>query len=276
MPFHTWLPGAYAEAPTGVAMVLTGVLSKLGVYGFLRILLPIFPAQVRAAGTVLLWLAVLTIVASALAALAQRDLKRLLAYSSINHLGYCLLGLFATGAVAGTEPGSVNEKAAAVNGVLLQMFNHGITAAALFYFVGLLEDRTGRRDLEGFGGLRQVAPVFCGLMGIAMFASLGLPGLSGFVGEFLIFKGCFGLAPWAAVMAVPGLLVTAVFLLTLMQRVFHGPLNPAWAGFPDLALRERAILAPVIGLMFLLGLWPQAVLGVVNRSVLRIVEQMGG
>src|SRR5262245_55862628 len=228
VPFHTWLPATYSEAPTGVSMVLTGVMSKMGVYGFLRILLPIFPEQMRWVLTPLLRLAVATIVLSAGAAFAQRDLKRIVAYSSINHLGYCLLGIFAVAKFAGSEPRWTTEKAAVLNGVLLQMFNHGLTASALFYFVGLIEQRTGRRGLEDFGGLRKVAPVFCGLMGIALFASLGLPGLNGFIGEFLIFKGVFPLATWAAVFSTAGLLITAVFLLTIMQKVWSGPLDSRW------------------------------------------------
>ena len=212
VPFHTWLPAAYAEAPGPVTMLLTGVMSKMGVYGFLRILLPIFPEQIRLVLTPLMWLAVLTIVLSACAAFAQRDLKRILAYSSINHLGYCLLALFAvTGAAAGVNQPEL-QKAAALNGVLLQMFNHGLTASALFLFVWLIEKRSGGlRGLEDFGGIRKVVPVFTGLMGIALFSSLGLPGLNGFVGEFLIFKGVFPLAPWAAALSTLGLLVTAIF-----------------------------------------------------------------
>jgi NADH-quinone oxidoreductase subunit M len=271
-PFHTWLPGAYAEAPTGVSMVLTGVMSKLGVYGFLRILLPIFPNEMQIMLRPLLWLAVATIVLSAWAAMTQRDLKRIVAYSSINHLGYCLLGIFAVASFTGSEPRWATEKTAALNGVLLQMFNHGITAAALFYFVGLIEQRAGRRGLYDFGGLRKVAPVFCGLMGIAMFASLGLPGLNGFVGEFLIFKGVFPLAKWAAALSVLGLLVTAIFLLTILQRVWSGPLGSQHASFADLTLAERLIALPAVGLMFVLGVWPQLILGVVNRSVLQMVE----
>src|SRR5262249_20896277 len=158
-----------------------------------------------------------------------------LAYSSINHLGYCLLGIFAV-ATAGTmvvEP--TTQKAAALSGVILQMFNHGLTAAVLFWFIALLEKRTdGLRGIDDFGGLRKVAPVFCGLMGIALFSSLGLPGLNGFVGEFLIFKGVFPLASWAAVLSVIGLLVTAIFILTILQRVFNGPLNEKWSKLPDL------------------------------------------
>ena len=274
VPFHTWLPATYAEAPTGVSMVLTGVMSKMGVYGFLRVLLPIFPEQMRWVLTPLLWLAVATIVLSAWAALAQRDLKRMVAYSSINHLGYCLLGIFAVVQITGSEPRWTTEKAAALNGVMLQMFNHGITAAALFYFVGLIEQRAGRRGLEEFGGLRKVAPVFCGLMGITLFASLGLPGLNGFIGEFLIFKGVFPLAKWAAALSVLGLLVTAVFLLTILQRVWSGPLRPGQSTFADLTLTEGLIVLPAIILMFALGVWPQFVLQFINPTVLRTLESL--
>lgn len=273
-PFHTWLPATYAEAPTGVSMVLTGVMSKMGVYGFLRILLPIFPNEMQIMLTPLLWLAVATIVFSAWAAMMQRDLKRIVAYSSINHLGYCLLGIFAVASFTGSDPKWTTEKAAALNGVLLQMFNHGITAAALFYFVGLIEQRAGRRGLDDFGGLRKVAPVFCGLMGIAMFASLGLPGLNGFIGEFLIFKGVFPLAKWAAAFSAIGLLVTALFLLTILQRVWSGPLAEQGKVFPDLTVKERLIVLPAIVLMFVLGIWPQLLLKVINPTVVRVVDSM--
>jgi NADH-quinone oxidoreductase subunit M len=274
-PFHTWLPATYAEAPSSVTMVLTGVMSKMGVYGFVRILLPLFTEQMRDwILTPLLWLTVATIVFSAFAAFAQRDLKRVLAYSSINHLGYCLLGIFAVAKWTENEPGPISEKAAALNGVMLQMFNHGITAAALFCFVAFLERRTARSGLDDFGGLRKVAPVFCGLMGISVFASLGLPGLNGFIGEFLIFKGSFALASWATVLSAIGLLVTAVFLLTLVQRVFHGPLNPAWSGFADLTVGERCAVAPAIVLMFVIGIYPQWLLQIANPSVMELIAHL--
>jgi NADH-quinone oxidoreductase subunit M len=275
VPFHTWLPSAYAEAPGPVTMLLTGVMSKMGMYGFLRILLPIFPEQMRLMLTPLMWLAVLTIVLSACAAFAQRDLKRILAYSSINHLGYCLLALFAVmGAAMGVNQPEL-QKAAALDGVLLQMFNHGLTASTLFLFVWLIEKRSGGlRGLEDFGGIRKVVPVFTGLMGIALFSSLGLPGLNGFVGEFLIFKGVFPLAPWAAALSTIGLLVTAIFLLTLIQRVFCGPLNARWSQMPDLTLCERALVVVPIALMFVLGIWPQFVLGVIDPTVVKMVQQL--
>lgn len=274
MPFHTWLPATYAEAPSPVTMLLTGVMSKMGMYGFLRILLPIFPQQINWVLTPLLWLAVITIVFSACAAFAQKDLKRMLAYSSINHLGYCLLAVFAVAKFT-NAPEFATEKAAALNGVFLQMFNHGLTAATLFMFVGFIEQRTsGIRGLNDFGGLRKTIPVFCGLMGIALFSSLGLPGLNGFVGEFLIFKGVFPLAPWAAALSVIGILVTAIFILTIIQRVFAGPLNEKWAKLPDLTLRERVLVGIPIALMFVLGLWPSLVLDVINSTAVRMVEQL--
>lgn len=271
-PFHTWLPATYAEAPTSVSMVLTGAVSKMGVYGFLRILLPIFPEQMRAMLTPLLWLSLATIIFSAFAAFAQRDVKRILGYSSINHLGYCLLGIFAALKLTANDPQWGIEKAAALNGVLLQVFNHGITASALFCFVGFLEHRSGGlRTVDAFGGLRKAAPIFCGLMGISAFASIGLPGLNGFVGEFLIFKGTFPLAPWAASLAVLGLLATAIFLITLMQRIFHGPLDERWATFPDLRPHEWMIVAPAIALMFLIGTYPKAILAFTNHTVQQMV-----
>jgi NADH-quinone oxidoreductase subunit M len=273
MPFHTWLPSAYAEAPTGTAILLTGAMSKMGVYGFLRVLLPLFPAQMRAMQTPLLCLAVGTIVFSAAAALAQRDLKRMVAYSSINHVGYCLLGIFAVVRITGDTAAWGTEKAAALNGVMLQMFNHGLTASALFYFVGLIEQRSGGlRGLDDFGGLRKAAPVFCGLMGITLFASLGLPGLNGFVSEFLIFKGSLPLVGWAAAVSTLGLLITAIFLLAILQRVFSGPLQNRWAGWKDLTTGERLTVAPMIALMFVLGICPQILIRVANPAALAMLK----
>lgn len=275
VPFHTWLPTAYAEAPTGTTMLLTGLMSKMGVYGFIRILVPIFPEAMRWVVTPLLWLAAISIVFSAGAAFAQRDLKRMLAYSSINHLGYCLLAIFAVmnSGAASASPGI--EKTAALNGAFLQMFNHGLTAAVLFWFVGMLEQRgRGLRGLDDFGGLRKVAPVFCGLMGIALFSSLGLPGLNGFIGEFLIFKGAFPLASGVTAVSAIGLLVTAIFILTLLQRVFNGPLNAKWAALPDLTFNERLLVAPAIALMFVLGIYPQLLLGFINSTAMEMVKNL--
>jgi NADH-quinone oxidoreductase subunit M len=264
VPFHTWLPAAYSEAPSPVTMLLTGAMSKMGVYGLLRIAIPIFGPQIAQMRTPLLVLAVATVVMGAWAAAAQKDLKRIFAYSSVNHLGYCLLGIFAL-AIPG---GSTAASAAALNGVILQMFNHGLTAAALFWFIAMMQMRSGGlRGIDDFGGLRKPAPVFAGLMGIALFSSLGLPGLNGFVGEFLIFRGVFPVAWIPATVSVLGLLVTAAVILTVIQKVFTGPVPERWAGFPDLHASERLALAPVIGLMLLLGLVPQLIVDTINPTV---------
>ena len=271
IPFHTWLPAAYSEAPSPVTMLLTGTMSKMGVYGMLRIALPLFGVQIAAMRTPLLVLAVATVVMGAWAAAAQKDLKRVLAYSSVNHLGYCMLGIFAL-AVPATGAAMQASQAAALNGVILQMFNHGITAAALFWFIALLQERSGGiRGIDDFGGLRKPAPVFAGLMGIALFSSLGLPGLNGFVGEFLIFRGVFPLAWVAATVSVLGLLVTAAVILTVIQKVFAGPVPERWAEFPDLHTGERLALAPVIALMLLIGLLPQLVVDGVNPTVVNLL-----
>jgi len=271
-PFHTWLPAAYTEAPSGTTAILTGAMSKMGLFGFVRILLPIFGPQMQRFATPLLWLGVATIVFSAFAAMAQKDIKRILAYSSINHLGYCLLAIFAVAKFSGSVT-LAGEQFAALDGVFLQMFNHGLTATTLFWFVAMLERRSGGlRGLDDFGGLRKVMPVFTGLMGISLFSSLGLPGLNGFPGEFLLFKGTFPLAAWASALSLLGLLATALFLLRILQRVFSGPLNPQWAAMPDLSTRERVLLVPSIALMFVLGLYPQLILGIVNSTAIHLVQ----
>lgn len=287
-PFHTWLPPAYAEAPTGASMFLTGVMSKMGLYGFLRILWPLFPGPLHQASSCLLWLALAGVVLGAFAAMRQTDLKRMIAYSSINHLSYCLLALFAVSAATG-RTGLVGEAAtAALSGTILQMFNHGLSAAALFFCVGILESRAqagaGLTDANGvpllrgervppaglndFGGVRTAAPIFAGLCGVALFSSLGLPGLNGFVGEFLIFRGVFGLAPVAAGVACLGLLATALFLLTFWQRVFHGPrAGVTQGGFQDIRGIEFAPLIPLVALMIVLGIAPQLLAHLINPLV---------
>ncbi len=268
IPFHTWLPAAYAEAPSPVTMLLTGAMSKMGVYGLLRIALPLFGHQIAQMRTPLLVLAVATVVMGAWAAAAQKDLKRVFAYSSVNHLGYCLLAIFAIAIPTASQ----TSQAMALNGVILQMFNHGITAAALFWFVAMMQQRTdGHRGIDQFGGLRKPAPVLAGLMGIALFSSLGLPGLNGFVGEFLIFRGVFSLAWVAATVSVLGLLVTATVILTVIQKVFWGPVANHCDNFPDLHHNERMALIPVIGLMFLVGLVPSLIVDGVNPTVLNLL-----
>ena len=267
-PFHAWLPPAYAEAPTGVSMFLSAIMSKMGVYAFFRILWPIFPSELHTAAPVLLVLALGGVVFGAFAAMQQTDLKRLIAYSSLNHVSYCLLALFA---IAGVSADAANTHAAVISafgGALLQIFNHGLSAAALFFCIGLLETRAGTRGLGDFGGVRSAAPVFAGLCGIAMFSSIGLPGLNGFVGEFLIFKGVFGLAPWAAAVACLGLFATAFFYLTFWQRVFHGPsAGSAVAGFADLRRSELTVLIPLTALMLLLGILPHLLTRLFNPLI---------
>jgi len=268
-PFHAWLPDAYAEAPTPVTLLLTGLLSKMGVYGLLRIFMMIFPEVLPGFAPWLTALAVITVVLGAVAALAQTDMKRILAYSSINHLGYCVLAVAAVAASQADRTAVLSS----ISGVVLQAFNHGIIASALFFSVGIFEQRSGGlRSINDFGGLRAKAPVFCGLMGLALFASLGLPGLSGFVGEFLIFNGVFGLVPWAAAVSLIGLLLTAVFLLRLLRKVFLGPLPDSLESWTDLTKGEKWLFVPVVALIVLLGVWPQALLHCINDDTLRMLN----
>src|SRR6266436_109566 len=261
-PFHTWLPDAYQTAPTGVSMVLTGVLSKMGVYGFVRLLLPLFPNQIKIIGPWLLALAVCSIVFASLAAWAQRDLKRMVAYLSINHLGYCMLGLFAV--TASPVVAARIDTDAALSGVFMQIFSHGITAATLFYFAGLLEQRRGQRGIDDFGGLMQRTPLLCGWMSVAIFSSLGLPGLNGFIGEFLIFKGSFAIAASFTAIAVIGLLVTAIVFARALQALFSGSLVESCSAFPDLFRSEKLVIVPVTLLMFAIGIAPQFVFNIFN------------
>ncbi|MGC8742498.1 MAG: complex I subunit 4 family protein [Verrucomicrobiia bacterium] len=264
IPLHIWLPVTYSESPSFLTMILTGVMSKMGLYGILRIALPIFPEQFAIARDWLIFLAVLTIVASAAAALTQNDLKKIFAYSSINHLGYCMLAIFA---YAGCET-SAQFKSMGMSGVIFQMINHSINAATLFYFVGALQNRSnGISDINAFGGIRKVAPVLCGLMGITMFASLGLPGLNGFVGEFLIFVSVFPVQPLAAIVSVTGLLFTALFILKIIQRVFSGELNNKWSAMPDLRMTEIMLAIPSIILIFAIGVYPSFVMRFINATI---------
>lgn len=269
VPLHAWLPDTYAEAPTPVTMLLTGLLSKMGVYGLLRVFLPIFPEIHPVLAPWLAALAVATVLLGAVAALAQKDLKRILAYSSVNHLGYCALAV----AAVATSQADRTAVSSAISGVILQAFNHGIIASALFFGVAILETRNhGSRGIHEFGGLRAKMPVFCGLFGIALFASLGLPGLSGFVGEFLIFNGTFGLLPWAAAVSVIGLLLTAVFLLRALRRIFTGPVPERFAKWTDISPGERWLFAPVIALIVIPGIWPQVLLQFCNSDAIRLLD----
>ncbi len=255
-PLHIWQAPAYAAAPTPVAMLLTGVMSKMGVYGFLRLIVPIFPEQLQQHAGTLMAFALVTILWGAFLALRQTDLKRLLAFSSLNHVAYCVLGVGAIGMVVSSDVELKNPQELARQGIILQMFAHGLAAAGLFYLVGLLEERTGLRGRNDFGGLSAVTPRFAAVFFILTFCSLGLPFMAGFAAEFLIFSGTFAVAPGVTIAATLGLLATAVFLLTMLQRVFTGPVNEQYKSMLDLTRNEILILTPIIILIFWAGIYP--------------------
>jgi len=254
-PLHIWQAPAYAAAPTPVVILLTGVMSKMGVYGFLRLIVPIFPEQLKQHSEMLLGIALLTILWGAFLALRQTDLKKLLAFSSLNHVAYCVLGIGALGIAANELKVDAHELVK--QGIILQMFAHGLSAAGLFYLVGLLEQRTGIRNRDEFGGLCSVTPRFAAMFYSLTFCSLGLPFLAGFAAEFLIFSGSFALAPKMTTLATLGLLATAVFLLTMLQRVFTGPINEKYQSMPDLTRNEILILTPIIILVIWAGTYPK-------------------
>lgn len=275
-PFHTWLPDAHVEAPTAGSVILAGVLLKLGAYGMIRILLPIFPGAFKQFAPIVATLATISIVYGALVAMAQWDLKKLIAYSSVNHMGYVMLGVAAAAAVGGSSSQAVlDSQTIALNGAVLQMWNHGIITGALFFLVGVIYERAHTRDLKAFGGLGAKVPVFAGVLTVTTFASLGLPGLAGFVSEFLVFRGAFALIRPYAIVSALGIVISAAYLLwKVIQQVLLGPLSERWARLTDMNAREVATLAPLLLLMLLVGLYPAMILDVINQAANAIVSAL--
>ena len=270
-PFHTWLPDAHVEAPTAGSVILAGVLLKMGTYGFVRISLPMLPDVFRTYAPVVAVLALLGIVYGALVALAQTDLKKLVAYSSVNHMGYVMLGVAAAAAAFGV-PEKAAAAATALNGAVFEMVAHGIITGALFLIVGVLYDyRAHTRGVDEFGGLGARLPIYTAITTVAMLASLGLPGLMGFVAEFFIFVGSFGIFPYLTAVAVTGVLFTAAMFLWTIQRIFLGPVNERWAALPDMDTREKVSLVPLAVLMVVFGLFPKPLLDVINAAMAVLV-----
>lgn len=265
-PFHTWLPDAHTEAPTAGSMILAGVLLKLGAYGFIRLVLPFYPLEAKIFAGALAFLAVGAIVFGAFASYAQTDFKRLVAYSSVNHMGFVVLGIAAAGLAAGTEDAHI-----AMNGAVLQMFNHGLSAAGMFFLVGVIYERTHTRDLNQFGGLFPLVPVYGGILIFTSMASLGLPGLNGFVSEFLVVRGAYPVLTIYTAIAMIGLLFTGAYILKGIKSVLHGPMNEHWAHgehkLTEINTREILVMTPLMALMLVLGVWPAWLLDVINKAV---------
>lgn len=273
-PLHTWLPDAHTEAPTAGSMILAGVLLKLGAYGFLRLVLPLFPEQAKVAAGVIAVFAMLAIVLGAFAAYGQRDFKRLVAYSSINHMGFVMLGIAAVAALYGTSSESDTLTATiAGTGVVLQMVNHGLSAAAMFFLVGIVYDRTHTRDLgEIGGGIWQYAPIYGGIMIFSSMASLGLPGLNGFVSEFAIIRGAWPVFTTLTALSMLGLLFTGAYILKGVASVLHGPANEKWADRGmEIKLREVLVIAPLMVFMLWIGIYPFWLSGIINSTIQAMV-----
>ena len=258
-PLHTWLPDAHVEAPTGGSIILAGVLLKLGAFGFLRFNRPLFPEAWREATPLFIALAVIAIIYGALVSWAQTDIKKLVAYSSVSHMGFIMLGMFA-GTVTSTQ------------GALIQMVNHGLSTGALFMLVGVVYDRRHSRLIEDYGGLAAVMPVYTGAFLLATLASIGLPGLNGFVGEFLILVGSFGEHRLATVLAATGIVIGAVYMLSMVQRVFWNPLaHEENRTLPDMSPRELVAFTPLAVLMVWIGVYPATFLSLSEAAVRRLI-----
>lgn len=265
-PFHTWLPDAHTEAPTAGSMILAGVLLKLGAYGFIRLVLPLYPVEAKIFAGALAFLAVGAIVFGAFGSFGQTDFKRLVAYSSVNHMGFVVLGIAAAGLAAGTPDAHI-----AMSGAVLQMFNHGLSAAGMFFLVGVIYERTHTRNLDDFGGLFPLVPVYGGILIFTSMASLGLPGLNGFVSEFMIVRGSYQPLTIYTAIAMLGLLFTGAYILKGIKKVLHGPMNEHWAHgehtLTEINVREILVMVPLMALMLFTGIWPMWILDVINKAV---------
>jgi NADH-quinone oxidoreductase subunit M len=261
-PLHTWLPDAHVQAPTGGSVILAGVLLKMGTYGFVRFAMPLFPDATVAYLPLLIGLSVIGIVYGALVAMVQDDVKKLVAYSSVSHLGFVMLGLFAFNTLGWT-------------GGIYQMLSHGLSTGALFLLVGVLYERRHTRAISEYGGIASVMPAYSFVFMLVTFSSIGLPGLNGFVGEFLVLLGSFERSPWMTAAAATGVVLGAVYMLWMVQRVLFGPLeNEANKDLPDLTRREWTYLAPILVLIVVMGVLPGPFLAVLEPSVDRILELM--
>ena len=265
-PFHTWLPDAHTEAPTAGSMILAGVLLKLGAYGFIRLVLPLYPVEANIFAGALAFLAVAAIVFGAFGSFGQTDFKRLVAYSSVNHMGFVVLGIAAAGLAAGTADAHI-----AMSGAVLQMFNHGLSAAGMFFLVGVIYERTHTRNLDEFGGLFPLVPIYGGILIFTSMASLGLPGLNGFVSEFMIVRGSYQPLTIYTAISMLGLLFTGAYILKGIKKVLHGPMNEHWAHgehkLTEINLREILVMVPLMALMLFTGLWPRWILEIINKAV---------
>ena len=259
-PFHTWLPDAHVEAPTAGSVILAGILLKMGTYGFVRFAIPLFPEAAVEFTPLVVSLAVVGIIYGALVAMMQKDVKKLIAYSSVSHLGFVMLGLF-----------TLNVQG--VDGGLYQMLNHGLSTGALFLAVGMIYERRHTRLIEDFGGLWKKLPLFSTCFLVIMLSSIGLPGLNGFVGEFLILLGAFRTMPIAGAFAATGVVLGAIYMLWMYRRVVFGPLtNPENQKLTDLGVRETCVLAPILVLIVLMGVYPQPFLDRITPSVERVLN----
>ncbi|MDP1548438.1 MAG: NADH-quinone oxidoreductase subunit M [Anaerolineales bacterium] len=268
-PFHTWLPDAHTEAPTAGSMILAGVLLKLGGYGFIRLVLPLYPLEAKIFAGVLAFLAVAAIVFGAFGSYGQTDFKRLVAYSSVNHMGFVVLGIAAAGLASGTADAHI-----AMSGAVLQMFNHGLSAAGMFFLVGVIYERTHTRNLNDFGGLFPLVPIYGGILIFTSMASLGLPGLNGFVSEFMVVRGAYPVLTIYTVIAMLGLLFTGAYILKGIKSVLHGPMNEHWASgehkLTEINTRELFVIVPLMALMLVIGIWPAWILEVINKAVIAL------